>query len=69
MIKKLCGIAIPSIVSLIIEEVFTLIDLIFAGHLNEPAKFAGVGLGNMCLIFGGLAFLYGLNMALETFVS
>lgn len=45
------------------------INTVFVGHLNEPAKLAGVGLGNMIINIFGMSVFLGMNGALETFVS
>jgi len=39
------------------------------GHLNDPAKLAGVGMGNMILNVSTLSILMGLNGAADTLVS
>ena len=46
-----------------------MINLIFVGHLNEPAMIAGVGMGNMIQNMIGMSMFVGLNSALETLVS
>lgn len=39
--------SIPSIIGSVFEMFVEVINLIFVGHLNDPAALAGVGLGNM----------------------
>lgn len=41
----------------------------FVGHLNDSAKLAGVGFGNMCVNLTAMCVVVGLNGAQETFVS
>jgi len=43
--------------------------LIFIGHLNDPIKLAGVGIGSMVLNMCGVAPYLGLNTGVETLVS
>jgi len=45
------------------------INVIFIGNLSDPAKLAGIGLGNMVLNLVPYALLIGVNTALETLVS
>jgi Na+-driven multidrug efflux pump len=42
---------------------------VFVGHLNDPAKLAGVGLGNITINMFGMSIIIGMNSAVETFVS
>ena len=44
-------------------------NAIFIGHLNDPAKLAGVGLGNLIINMFGTAVTFGMNGALETLVA
>ena len=44
-------------------------NLIFIGHLNDPALIAGVGLGNMTMNLCANAIIMGLNTAMDTFIS
>jgi MATE family multidrug resistance protein len=37
--------------------------------LNDPAKLAGVGMGNMIMNMVGMATVYGMNGAMETLVA
>ena len=43
--------------------------MIFVGHLNDAAKMAGVGMGNMIINMLGLSLICGMNGAMETLVS
>lgn len=45
------------------------INTIFVGHLNDDAKLAGVGMGNMIINMIALSVAYGMNGAVETLVS
>jgi Na+-driven multidrug efflux pump len=42
--------------------------MIMIGHLNDPYKLAGVGLGNIIVNMFGIGPYFGLNSALETLV-
>jgi Na+-driven multidrug efflux pump len=44
------------------------INMIMIGHLNDPYKLAGVGLGNIIVNMFGIGPYFGLNSALETLV-
>ena len=46
-----------------------LINVGFAGHLNNPAYLSGVGLGNSIQNIIGLSIVMGLNFAFETVSS
>ena len=41
----------------------------FIGHLNDPAKIAGAGLGNMYVNIFCQSIILGLNGAIATLVS
>ena len=56
-------------ISMFFQMLSEFINTIFVGHLNDPAKLAGVGLGNMTLNILGMSVILGMNGALETFVS
>lgn len=47
MSKDLLNIAIPVIIGLIVSIAVELVNVAFIGHLGDPAKVAGIGLGNM----------------------
>ena len=46
-----------------------IMNLSFIGHLNDPAKLSGVGLGNMTNNLCALSIIMGFNSALDTLVS
>ena len=50
-------------------QLVMLINVIFAGRLNDPAKLAGVGLGNSLLTVLCFFPLQGMNGAIETLIS
>jgi len=41
----------------------------FIGHLNDPAKLSGMGIGNLLMSLVSYGPFWGLNGALETLVS
>ena len=45
------------------------VNIIFIGALGETEQLAAVGLGNMIMCMLASTFIYGINTALETFVS
>jgi multidrug resistance protein, MATE family len=61
--------AIPSIFSAILSFLIEMINLIFVGHLNDPAKIAGVGMGNMTVNLLAMSIIYGMNSSLDTLIS
>ena len=62
-------IAVPTMVSCLFLQLEFLINTIFAGRLNDPAKLAGVGLGTTLLNVVCFIPLMGMNGAVETLVS
>jgi Na+-driven multidrug efflux pump len=69
MLKNIIKIAFPAIISMFFVMVTEIINTVYVGHLNDPVKLAGVGMGNMTMNILGLSFVLGLNGALETFVA
>lgn len=69
LIHKILRIAIPAIITLFSAFYVELINVSFVGHLGDPAKVAGIGLGNMYMNVSFLGVVFGLNSALATFVS
>ena len=69
MLKKFLRIAVPVIITCNFIFLILVINIIFAGRLNDVAKLAGVGLGTTIDHILCLAILFGLNGALETLVS
>lgn len=61
--------AIPSSLCFVIGMLQENINMIFLGHLNQPALIAGIGIGNMFMNMIGLSIVTGLNGALETLIS
>ena len=47
MLLKLAKVAIPAMLSQAFAFYMEIVNLFFIGHLNDPEKVAGVGLGNM----------------------
>ena len=68
-VKKYVSLGIPSILCFLMMIVQEQINVIFISSLNDPAKLAGIGLGNMVLNLFANGILIGINTALETFVS
>ena len=62
-------IAVPTMTSCFFMQLVMLMNVIFAGRLNDPAKLAGVGLGNTLLTVLCFFPLLGMNGAIETLVS
>jgi Na+-driven multidrug efflux pump len=47
MIKTLCIVSVPVIISAFCTLLIEFLNVIFAGHMGNNAKVAGVGLGNV----------------------
>lgn len=62
-------IVIPTIVSCLFLQLQFFINTVFAGHLDDAAKLAGIGLGQSILNVVLLQPLMGMNGALETLAS
>ena len=62
-------IAVPSMISMFFGMLNEFINVVFVGHLDDPEKLAGVGLGNMILNVFGIAIIFGMNGAMETLVA
>ena len=60
--------ATPTIVSCFFACLPATINVVFAGHLDDPAKIAAVGLGNICLFMFCFTLLTGLNSAQESLI-
>ena len=69
MYKKILKLAIPAILNNIVRMLMEVINLSIIGQLGEPAKVAGVGMGNMTINMIGLSFIVGFNAALDTLIS
>lgn len=69
MVKNIINIALPVIIGQFFAIFVELINVGFIGHLNDPAKVAGVGLGNMYVNIFCLSIVFGLNSAITTLVS
>lgn len=69
MFKNILNIAVPCIVGQFFALFVELINVAFVGNLNDPAKVAGVGLGNMYVNIFCLSIVFGLNGAITTLAS
>ena len=68
-VKQCLAVAIPSIVSMVSSFISEVINIAFVGHLGNEAMVAGIGLGNMYLIFFCVSIAFGINSSLSTLVS
>jgi len=61
--------AIPSMIAIIITFGYMLVNIAYAGNLNDPRALAGIGLSNV--LINGLWFttFNGFSGALQTLVS
>ena len=62
-------IAAPTIISQLLLQLTYFINTVYAGHLNDEAKLAGVGVGVSIVECFTLYILIGLNGAMETLVA
>ena len=67
--KDILVIAIPSTVNLVFEMLVEVVNIVFAGHLNDSLTLAGVGLGNLMVNITAIAVSVGMNGAIDTLVS
>ena len=68
-LRKYVRLGVASILCFVMMVIQEQINVIFIGNLSDPAKLAGIGLGNMVLNLVPYALLIGVNTALETLVS
>jgi Na+-driven multidrug efflux pump len=47
MLWQIARVALPASITMVFSMLMDLVNMIFVGHLNDSAKVAGVGLGNM----------------------
>ncbi|CDW78835.1 transparent testa 12 protein [Stylonychia lemnae] len=69
MIKNIANIAIPVIIGQFFSLFVEMINVAYVGRLNDPAKVAGAGLGNMYVNIFCLSIVFGLNGAIATLAS
>ena len=69
MLWSISRVAMPSIVTMIFSLLMELTNMFFVGHLNDSAKIAGVGLGNMYINVVCQSIIIGLNGGIGTLVA
>ena len=69
IVKNFLSLAIPTIVSCLFLQLTNIVNAIYAGKMNDPAKLAGVGLGASWLNIICFAIFMGTNGAQETLAS
>ena len=62
-------ISLPTIISCLFMQLTYFINTVYAGHLNDESKLAGLGLGTCLLECLTLYIIMGMNGALETLVA
>ena len=62
-------IACPSMMTFFFQFLSQMINTYFIGHLNDPRKLAGAGLGDVIIAMLCLSVFMGMNGVLETFIS
>lgn len=66
--KKILHYSIPTMIAISLTLAIELVNVAFAGRLNDPYQMAGLGLGSM-IASCWIAMYTGLNGALETMAS
>ena len=69
LVKDILSTAFPASIGSFINYAFYFVNMVFIGHLNDPVKLAGMGIGNLILSLVSIGPYLGLNGALETLVS
>ena len=62
-------IAIPTVLTGVIQRLQELVNLAFLGHLGDSTLIGGVGMGAACMNLMGMSIILGCNSALDTLVS
>ena len=60
---------IPASAGCLIGMITEILNLAFIGKLDNPAMFAGVGVGNMTQNICAMSLVIGFNSALDTLIS
>ncbi len=69
MIWALARVALPASATMVFSMLMELVNTIFIGHLNDSAKIAGIGLGNMYVNIVCQSIILGLNGGISTLAS
>lgn len=62
-------VALPAILNNVVMILTEVINNVFIGNIDEPAKLAGVGLATMTVNLVGLAITFGFNTAMEAHIQ
>ena len=68
-IRAVIRFAVPAICCTFFVFLQEMVNLLFVGHLHDPAYVAAIGLGNAFINMLGLSIIIGMNGALNTLVS
>ena len=66
---EIVSVIFPATLATILQFIQETVNLIFIGNLNDPAKLAAVGMGNIFLNMFAVGQYTGLNSSLEVLVS
>ena len=69
LVRTILKIASPLVLSLFVQNLNQVMNIVFMGRLNNPVLLAGVGLGTMTSNILCLSILLGFNAALQTLAS
>lgn len=69
MTSLFCKLAVPAVFTNVLSFLTLLVNAVFAGQMEDPAKLAAVGLSGVVVAMMMLSLLIGLNSAQETLTS
>ena len=69
MFSVFLKIAIPNILTTLGGFLVAIVNIIFAGHMDDPAKLAAIGLAGLTCKIMVFSILLGVNSAQETLTS
>ena len=67
-LSVICGVLIPLNISILLDMIILMINLIYAGHLNAN-DLAAIGLAQTLSYLMMLCFIYGISASLDTLMS
>ncbi len=69
MACSLMKVSVPAMATMVFSMLMDLVNMIFLGHLEDSAKIAGIGLGNMYLNICCQAIILGINGGITTLAA
>jgi Na+-driven multidrug efflux pump len=68
MLMSIIKVSVPSMIAIFLGLLMEVVNTIFVGHLGNPIKLAGIGIGNLAINMIAFSVINGFNGAIETFV-